>query len=421
MPAGWHDAGVLERDERSSRRFLLSSIAVGAVGTGLFLPIELLYLIRVVGLPTATAGLTMTTATALSLVFPAVTGAMVDRFGSARTFLVARCAQVVGVFGLLWVEGVVGAFLATMCVTAGLRMFWSSVFAVVSDVVAEAEKERSFALTGMAESAGVAAGGFLASLALAVGDPAAYWVLVACNAGLFVLSTLLVTVGVRAPVRRGGERVRRGGYREVLGHGSFVGFVVVSIPPTLAVSLFARVLPVYAVGWLEVPSWVPGALLGWVTAVAAFARARVVRAAVRLSRSRVLLVSTVVLAVWSVGVAAACWVPEGLLVGYLFVLTVPYMVAELLYGPVANALVDALAPAELQGRYLAGFQYTFGVSDALAPALAALLVVFPVLPWFVACAGLVVSALLMPPLFRRFPDAALRRGSTAAGAVGRGC
>ncbi|WP_020672898.1 MFS transporter [Amycolatopsis nigrescens] len=391
---------------------LLSSIAIGAVGSGLFLPVELLYLIRVAGLSTATAGLTMAAASAVSLALPAVTGTMVDRFGSARTFLLARCTQLAGAVGLLWVSDVAGAFLATLCVTAGMRMFWSSVFAVVSDVLAEQHKERGFALAGMAESAGVAAGGFLASLVLVQDDPGVYRVLVACNVGLFAVSTLMVSLGVRRPERRRQHSDDpRGGYREVLRHRSFLGFVLASVPPTLSISLFARVLPVYAVSMLQVPSWVPGALLGWITAVSALTRGFVVRAAVTLPRSTALLGSTFAFVVWTVGVGAAFWVPDGLLVAYLFALTLPFLAADLLYGPIANTLVESIAPAHLRGRYLAGFQYTYGASDALAPAFAAVLVVSPPLPWFVASALLLATTACLPAVFRRFPASALRRAA----------
>jgi len=401
----------MRRRGRPSRRILLCSITLGAVGSGLFLPIELLYLIRVVGLATATAGLTMATAAALSLALPAVTGAMVDRFGSAKTFLVARCTQIVGAAGLLLVHGVVGGFFASLFVMSGMRMFWSSVFAVVSDVVGEQDREHGFALTGMVESAGVAAGGLLAGVVLSLGDsPHVYRFVVACNAALFMVGTLMATRGVRWRDDGGrGAGNARSGYRDVLRHRSFLAFVLASVPATMTISLFARVLPVYAVSWLHAPAWVPGMLLGWITAVSAATRGSAVKAVVTLSRSRTVFSATSVFAVWTLALGAAVLVPDAMLVAYLFALTLPFLAADLLHGPVANALVESLAPGELRGRYLAAFQYTYGVSDTLAPAFAALLVIWPPLPWLVATVMLLLAAACMPAIFRRFPDTALRR------------
>lgn len=61
-----------------SRLALLTALGVDNVGSGLFLPVVLLYVTRVVGLPLAVAGTVVALGTLAGLAVPPVVGRLVD-------------------------------------------------------------------------------------------------------------------------------------------------------------------------------------------------------------------------------------------------------------------------------------------------------------------------------------------------------
>jgi hypothetical protein len=78
--------------------------------------------------------------------------------------------------------------------------------------------------------------------------------------------------------------------------------------------------------------------------------------------------------------------------------------AEMLQGPVLNALVVATAPTALRGRYLAVYQLSWAFGRAAAPgALSWLLAIGPGWPWAALTATCSACALLLHG--RRMPSA----------------
>src|SRR2546425_666265 len=148
---------------RSSRTILLTGLAIDASGTGMFLPISLLYLVRVVGLPVATAGLVTAAATFGSLAVPALAGAIVDRVGARAVLIVAFAAQAVGMTAQVFVGDTVTAFATVLCTTLGQRAFWASVYPLLAEIAGDGAKEPTFALAGSLQAAGFAVGSAVGS------------------------------------------------------------------------------------------------------------------------------------------------------------------------------------------------------------------------------------------------------------------
>jgi MFS family permease len=79
-----------------NRVALLTALGVDNVGSGLFLPVALLYVTRVVGLPLATAGTVVAIGTMAGLAVPPVAGRLVDRVGPRLTVISAQSLQALG-------------------------------------------------------------------------------------------------------------------------------------------------------------------------------------------------------------------------------------------------------------------------------------------------------------------------------------
>ena len=81
---------------RRSRVALLAALGVDNFGSGLFLPVVLLYVTRVVGLPLAAAGTVVALGTVAGLAVPPAAGRLVDRVGPRRIVICAELLQALG-------------------------------------------------------------------------------------------------------------------------------------------------------------------------------------------------------------------------------------------------------------------------------------------------------------------------------------
>lgn len=400
---------------------LYSALLVDAVGSGLFLPVSLLYFTRVSGIGLATVGLLISVATALTLPLPLVAGHLVDRFGSRNVVLGAQLVQAAGFFLYLAVSGPAMLMIAALIVASGQRMFWSSVFTLVADLAdrnadgdAGRGHDRWFAVVGMVQAAGYGVGGLLTGLLLTVGTVHVYRTLAVANAISFLCSALLLVLfarGIAPPHRAASDAApgAKGGYRALLADKPYLGLILTNTVFALCSVFFGTALPVYLVDGLPAPKWMVGVLLAVNTGLLAIGQAFVARLVRPLTRVRALVIAGGLWTVWCVASALAIRLPAGVLVPYLVAVTLCYTLAELIHAPISNALAAAAAPPESRGRYLAAFQYCFTVATIVAPGLFGVLFTHGrALPWLAVGVLILVGTIAMATLERRLPDTAVR-------------
>ena len=80
----------------ANRTALLAALGADNFGSGLFLPLVLVYVIRDVGLPVGTAGSVIAVGTLAGLCMPPVAGRFVDRIGPRPVVIAAEVIQAVG-------------------------------------------------------------------------------------------------------------------------------------------------------------------------------------------------------------------------------------------------------------------------------------------------------------------------------------
>ncbi len=376
---------------RGAGAFLIALIG-DALGTGLFLPVSLLYFHVVAGLPLPTVGVALSAATLLTIPLGPLGGALADRFGARRVVVAAELLQGAGFLAYLVVGNVAALVGAALLVTAGLRLFWATFFTFIAEFATVDDRERWYGLAGAAQNAGIGLGGLLSGLLIAASGTAGYRLIVAADGVSFLLAAALLLWRVRAPAQHGGTHPASGGYRTVLADRPFVGATVANVVFALCSLLLVVALPVYATETLHVPLWLVGLLFALNTALLAVAQTLVVRLLEPYRRTRTLVCAGLLWAGWCVLSATAVAVPHALLIAYLVVVTGLYTLGELIHAPISNALAAAASPDALRGRYLAAFQLSWSVAIVIAPSLFTLLYsVQPVLPWLVV-AGLAIAA-----------------------------
>lgn len=402
---------------RRNRFALLLSLGIDNFGSGLFLPVALLYVIRVVGLSMATAGAVVAVGTVAGLGVPAVTGRLVERVGALRVVVGAELLQALGAVAYLAARGAVVVAVAAVLLAAGQQLFYSSLFALISDVAGDGPKDRPYAVAAMVRAASFSLGGLAAGGLLSVAGLAGYRIAVVADALSFAGCALLLALLVRVPrPQRQDSAAAVRGCAGLLSDRPFLAVIVATGLAALSVDFFLSGMSVYLLGELHTRPWLPGAVLAvaaGLTGAGATAALRVTR---RMCRTTAMVIGAGAYAVWCGACVAALAVPAGWRPAELLADTVMMAAAGLLFQR-ANALAEAVAPAALRGRYLAAFQYAFTVPSVAAPAVVALYSVAVWLPWLLVGASAGLAVLVLRWLAGRLPADALRPRLQASSAV----
>lgn len=368
---------------------LLVGLLIDSYGGGCVGPLLLIYFNRVAGVPFGRAGLILTLASIVSLAVPAVVGHVIDRYGARNLVVFAQLAQAVA-FSLL----VIGTaewllFLAALIAVVGQRIFWSSIFSLLSDVAAEGDRDRWFGLAGMTQATGFGLGALTAGGLLALGGNEPLIAAMIVNVASFLvaawmLGRLNVThASAHAPSE---ERVR------LRDDPRFIALIVVNGVLALCTMMIGIGLPVYVVAALPAPGWIVGALLAGISVALATGQTLVVRITEGRRRTRPLILAAVVWAAWALLMSSLVHLPAGAVVPLLILGTAVFAVADVTHAATSNALAAAVAPVRGRGKYLSYFQYSFTVAQIAGPAF--FTVLFEVradLPWL-TLAGLAAAA-----------------------------
>lgn len=390
-------------------RAVLVAMAVDTVGSGLFLPISLLYFTAVGHLALSTVGLLASAGALATLPVPLAAGALVDRYGARAVVLAGQLLQGAGFLAYLVVRGPAQVLLAILVVAVGQRAFWSSFFTMVAALPADtaapgAPQERRFALVSVMQAAGYGVGALIGGLLAAAGT-GAYRAVTLADGLTFLVSIALIASAVPGGATHRDPVAPKTGYRVLLRDRPYLALIAVNSIFCLCSVWMGVALPIYLVHGVNEP-WLVGPLLALNTALLAVGQTTVTRVMQPLARTQAVAVAGVLWVLWSAGFAFVAHLPTALVVPYLVIVTVFYTVAEMIHAPVSNALAAAAAPPQARGRYMAAFQYGFTFATIVAPALFTSLFDYrPQAPWLVLAA---LAALAMPALGRALPADAVR-------------
>lgn len=380
------------------RRFV-TAIVADTVGSGLFMPMTLLYFLAMTDLSLVQIGSALSLSALLTMPGAFVIGSLVDRFGPRRMMLAGNLIQAVGMLAYLWADSLLAVALWTTLINIGRQSFWGSFGNVVTAISAPGERELWFGFLQAVRNLGYSVGGVLAGIALQIGTDVAYQAVVVVNAVTFVLAFLLlidvpdhrVARDDEAPLEGWGVVLRDRAYlRLVLGQLGFVaGMMVLN---------FA--LPVYVAETIDLPGWVVGAIFTVNTALVGLGQGLVVRRMAGQVRARMMGLAQLVFVASYVMFVVAGWLPVWLAVVVMLVGSVVYTFGELTGGPVISATAAEAAPDHLRGRYLGLFQLSWALGGAVTPvAFTWLLAHGETTLW----AALVVIALVSGAYLQRLP------------------
>ncbi|WP_372667803.1 MFS transporter [Amycolatopsis kentuckyensis] len=422
------------------RRIFLAATLIDALGSGLWVPFALLFLVHGQGMGLLDAGTSLSTGALLALVTGPATGAAMDRFGP-RALLIAGNLVRVGAFCAYPLVHTSWQVIAVSVVAGfGDRLFWTCNAPMVARLTAGSATDRMLATQTVGRFAGAGVGAAAMAVLPTITSQAAFHALAYLNAASFAVAAVLIGLLPREEVAAApGGQVRTaaeqadpaataalpptaaavpqapppGSWRAVLTNRPFTGFCVTHTAFTLASASKFAVLPIIVRDLLHGPQWIAGTAITLGTVVVVTTQRPIVSVLAGRSRTAGLLGAAILFAVSFALLIPLEIVPLTVAAALILVASLGFSVAEAMFGPTGTAAAAVAAPAGSEGRASSIFQLSWGLPVALAPGLLAVLLnVSNALTWSALALTCTAAVPALLVLRKKLPEA-LREPSPA--------
>ncbi|MFF2616206.1 MFS transporter [Kitasatospora sp. NPDC058046] len=377
---------------RRQRRLFLS-VAIDTFGSGVFLPLSLLFFVTVRHFPAAAAGTAVTVGSLASFAVVPLCGRAVQAVGPKSCLVVSNVLTALG-YGLFFAAGnLFTVAAATFVVTASDRLYGAAWPTLVARFAKPEELTEWFSAVTVLKTTSLGVGTLGATALMALAGGHGLEVALALNSASSLLAAALL-LGVTVPAAdRPGLRAARSNTRAALGDRPFLSLVASQTLLSAAWLIPTVAFPLYLVEGLHQAAYWPTVVVAVRYATATTLQMRISRLLSGWSRSRVLGLS-IGAAAGAIALTATVSTAPHALQGPLAVLVaVVLALAELASKPTAAATAVAMAPKGDEGPYMSLFQLTWTVSYAVGPAVIGLGLQNPPLLWSALALCVAASAL----------------------------
>jgi MFS family permease len=385
-----------------ARRIFVTATVIDAIGTGLWMPFALLFLIHGQGLPLTEAGLTLGVGTLAGVAAGPFTGSLTDRIGPIAVLLISNLIRLVGFACYPLVHSPWQVILIAAVISTGDRLFWTANGPFAAMVTTGRATDTLLGTQNIARFLGAGLGAGMTAVLPAITTPGTYHLLAYANAASFAIAATLIAL-LRAPNRTRGQRhdsrpVPGGTWGVVLRNRGYVGLCAAHLLFTLASVGKYGALPLLVTDVLHGPHWVAGTAIAFGTFVFVVVQRPVTLVASRHSRGAGLVTSAVLFTCSFGLLGCTTAVPITVAIAVIVLTSAVSAIAEAVFSPLGTAAAAAAAPREAQGRSSALFQLSWSMANTLGPPmLTGLLAIASPLLW----ATLAVITLSAVPATRR--------------------
>lgn len=347
------------------------------IGTGFTLFYAPIFFVNEVGLSATAVGIGLGSGSISGVIGRFLGGSFADSnfWGRKRTLLlsvaVSAIADVVLAFTFDFPSFIVGNLLMGL----GIGLYWPATEAAVADLTTMEQRNEAFAITRLADSAGLGLGVVLGGALL--GTTGNYRALFAIDAISFVVFFAIVYVAI-AETRKFNEpsptQLSRG-WAEAFGDRRLMVYLLVNILFTIYVSQLESTMPLYFTNFVSGGSTGKGfspqiisGLFTWHVAFSALFQLPVARQLNRFSRPHALNISMLLFGVGFILVWFTGSVTTHALIWAIFALGI-LAIATVAYTPSASALVVDIAPESLRGVYLSLNSQCWAIGYFIGPPL----------------------------------------------------
>jgi MFS family permease len=420
-------------------RLLIAGDAVSSLGSGLVLPLTLIYLHQVRGIALPLVGVLLAGSAALGLVAVPLAGVLIDRVGARPVLVTVLVAQGLSEAGLAWAHSVPTALPSMLLLGISMGPFFPAFTMMMAGINPDPNvQQRAFALNFTVLNAGIGAGGGIGAAVANVHHPGSFQILFLANALSCVLFAGLLTrlpnprahrdsaPGQRQPSQRQPQSQSgqpqpeqpKPGYRDVLAQRGLRTVMIASL--MLAFTGYAALdsgLPAYATVKAHVSVHVVALAITVNTVIIVAAQLAVLRLLRVLRRSRALMAVGLIWGVaWAVFGLAALPAAAGLRVACVFAFAGLFGLGETFMAPTIAPLVNSLAAERVRGRANALSSVAYSIAFVVSPAIATGMIAGGLaVVWIgLLCLGCLGTALLGVRLGRQLTHAQDRVEPTVA-------
>jgi MFS family permease len=344
-----------------SFRWLLAGAFVAALATFVFPFLALFLTAR--GFEIAEAGLTAGSFGLGAAVSGPICGALADRIGRRPTLVGALLLSSAVTAALPWLDSPAAVIAGTLALGVVANGYRPVAAAIIADVVPPAGRARAYGLLYWAQNVGVGVS-FVVGGALAAHGYRLLFLLDAATTALFALVVLAMVPETRPAAAVRAARDGGPGFAAAARDGVFLGLVGLAALVILPFSQFMVAVPL-----VMAEAGLGPEVFGRVMAVNCLVIALVQPFAGRVTAgwdpSRVLALAAALVGLGYGGYALA-----GSAWGWAAA-TAVWSLGETITFPTVEALVAALSPAALRGRYQGLVGVAYGIGFALSPPLGA--------------------------------------------------
>ena len=392
--------GELRDSTPQVKRFLAGAL-FNSLGSGVTLPILIVYLNQVRGFSLTAASLILSWMAITGLAFSPISGHLVDKFGPRRIMLIAILIEAVAMFSWAFVDTISDALLVGALSSLGNAAMWPTQTTMMARMVSEDFRPKFFGLQFMMLNLGLGLGGVVSSFIVEINDSASFTRLFALDAVTYLVffGFILTLRSTGGPLKKTQMEIENDvGYRQVIADRSFMRLAAAKLLLlTFGYASLDAGLPTLLTLYGDLSVKALGPIWAVNTGVIVLGQIFVIN---RLDgRSRVRLMFGISL-IWSVA-----WIVIGLSVSLdpkaTFALAAIgvgiFALGEMIWSTVGPTLTNELAPEPMRGRYNSVDGLIWVFAGAMGPALSGIMLQYELIALWIATivVGQLVAGILV--------------------------
>jgi MFS family permease len=358
-----------------ARRIFVTATVIDAIGTGLWMPFALLFLVHGQGLPLAEAGVTLTTGTLIGIAAGPPAGTILDRIGPVAVLLASNLIRLVAFACYPLAHSPWQVIVVAAVISIGDRLFWTANGPFAATVTTGRAVDTLLGTQSIGRFLGAGLGSGMTAVLPVLTTPGTYYLLAYANAASFAVAAVLIALlrtenrAARGHQRHPSQPDQAGTWRTVLQDRTYVGLCATHLLFALASVGKYAVLPILVTDVLHGPHWVAGTAIAFGTAVFVVAQRPTTILAARYSRGTGLTTAAILFTCSFGLLAMTSAVPLVIAIVVIMLTSMVTAVAEAVFAPLGTAAAAAAAPRRAQGRSSALFQLSWSLANTVGPAM----------------------------------------------------
>jgi len=360
----------LLRETPALTRRLLFGNFLSSLGSGLTLPLLIVYLHQVRGFSLLTAALVVAWMSISGLVATGPVGAAIDRVGPKPVMLICLVVQMFATLSWAFVHNGTQAYLVASFSALGQSGLWPAQNTMVARMVPAQQRQNIFGISFMFLNLGLGIGGLLSALIVDLNDPSSFLRLYSIDACSYLLY-LLVLFSIPNFVPDAQDKHEPGSYRDLLADRKLIYYFLATL--LMLICGYGSLMDAGIAPLLTVFAHQSAKALGPIWAINTFliviGQIYFLKLVKGRSRSRMLQVVCLLWALSWIVLASGLKLP-GLWPAVMAALAMGiFACGEMVWSPVGPALPNDLAPEHLRGRYNAVSSLNWSLAGSIGPAL----------------------------------------------------